>query len=103
MLVPAFTDGPPLGPTAPVGSDRLDPDSGRAQIAVQPLDGIALRWLAVQLAESPSGTAWAAAVAVGGSIGPLLQAQAHSTGLRVRRPAHLGTARGGVAGGRASD
>ena len=102
MLVPAFTGWgtPHWDPGARGLLIGLTRDSGRAQIARAALDGIALSVAGlVQLAEESIGHSLGELAVDGGAAAsdPLLQAQANSTGLRVRRPAHLESTARGVA------
>ena len=102
MLVPAFTGWgtPHWDPGARGLLIGLTRDSGRAQIARAALDGIALSVAGlVQLAEQSIGHSLGELAVDGGAAAsdPLLQAQADSTGLRVRRPAHLESTARGVA------
>ena len=102
MLVPAFTGWgtPHWDPGARGLLIGLTRDSGRAQIARAALDGIALSVAGlVQLAEESIGHSLGELAVDGGAAAsdPLLQAQANSTGLSVRRPAHLESTARGVA------
>ncbi len=102
MLVPAFTGWgtPHWDPAARGLLIGLTRDSGRAQIARAALDGIALSVAGlVQLAEQAIGQGLGELAVDGGAAAsnPLLQAQADSTGLHVRRPAHLESTARGVA------
>jgi glycerol kinase len=102
MLVPAFTGWgtPHWDPAARGLLIGLTRDSGRGQIARAALEGIALSVAGlVQLAEQSIGQGLGELAVDGGAAAsdPLLQAQADSTGLRVRRPAHLQSTARGVA------
>ena len=102
MLVPAFTGWgtPHWDPGARGLLIGLTRDTGRGQIARAALDGIALSVAGlVQLAEQSIGHGLGELAVDGGAAAsdPLLQAQADSTGLRVRRPAYLQSTARGVA------
>ena len=102
MLVPAFTGWgtPHWDPAARGLLIGLTRDSGRGQIARAALEGIALSVAGlVQLAEQSIGQGLGELAVDGGAAAsdPLLQAQADSTGLRVRRPAYLQSTARGVA------
>ena len=102
MLVPAFTGWgtPHWDPGARGLLIGLTRDTGRGQIARAALEGIALSVAGlVQLAEQAIGQGLGELAVDGGAAAsdPLLQAQADSTGLRVRRPAYLQSTARGVA------
>jgi len=102
MLVPAFTGWgtPHWDPSARGLLIGLTRDSGRGHIARAALDGIALSVASlVQLAETALGHGLGELAVDGGAAAsdPLLQAQADSTGLPVRRPASLESTAKGVA------
>jgi glycerol kinase len=102
MLVPAFTGWgtPHWDPGARGLLIGLTRDTGRGQIARAALEGIALSVAGlVQLAEQAIGRGLGELAVDGGAAAsdPLLQAQADSTGLRVRRPAYLQSTARGVA------
>jgi glycerol kinase len=100
MLVPAFTGWgtPHWDPQARGVLVGLTRDSSRGHIARAALDGIALSVATlVELAEEALGHGLGELAVDGGAAAsdPLLQAQADSTGLTVRRPRNLeSTARG---------
>ncbi len=102
MLVPAFTGWgtPHWDPGARGLLIGLTRDTGRGQIARAALEGIALSVAGlVQLAEQAIGQGLGELAVDGGAAAsdPLLQAQADSTGLKVRRPAYLQSTARGVA------
>jgi len=102
MLVPAFTGWgtPHWDPEARGLLIGLTRDSSRGHIARAALEGIALSVATlVQLAEAALGQGLGELAVDGGAAAsdPLLQAQADSTGLRVRRPASLESTARGVA------
>ncbi len=102
MLVPAFTGWgtPHWDPSARGLLIGLTRDSQRGHIARAALDGIALSVASlVQLAEAALGHGLGELAVDGGAAAsdPLLQAQADSTGLPVRRPASLESTARGVA------
>ena len=102
MLVPAFTGWgtPHWDPQARGMMVGLTRDSNRGHIARAALDGIALSVATlVELAESALGKSLGELAVDGGAAAsdPLLQAQADSTGLTVRRPANLESTARGVA------
>ena len=102
MLVPAFTGWgtPHWDPLARGMMVGLTRDSNRGHIARAALDGIALSVATlVELAESALGKSLGELAVDGGAAAsdPLLQAQADSTGLTVRRPANLESTARGVA------
>ena len=102
MLVPAFTGWgtPHWDPSARGLLIGLTRDTGQGQIARAALEGIALSVAGlVQLAEQSLGQGLGELAVDGGAAAsdPLLQAQANSTGLRVRRPAYLQSTARGVA------
>lgn len=102
MLVPAFTGWgtPHWDPQARGLLIGLTRDSSRAHIARAALEGIALSVAnLVELAESALGDNLGDLAVDGGAAAsdPLLQAQADSTGLRVRRSANLESTARGVA------
>ena len=102
MLVPAFTGWgtPHWDPLARGMMVGLTRDSSRGQIARAALEGIALSVATlVELAENALGKSLGELAVDGGAAAsdPLLQAQADSTGLTVRRPANLESTARGVA------
>ncbi len=102
MLVPAFTGWgtPHWDPEARGLLIGLTRDSDRRHIARAALEGIALSVATlVHLAETALGQGLGELAVDGGAAAsdPLLQAQADSTGLRVRRPASLESTARGVA------
>ena len=102
MLVPAFTGWgtPHWDPQARGLMVGLTRDSNRGHIARAALDGIALSVATlVQLAEAALGHDLGELAVDGGAAAsdPLLQAQADSTGLSVRRPLNLESTARGVA------
>ena len=102
MLVPAFTGWgtPHWDPSARGLLIGLTRDSQPGHIARAALEGIALSVASlVQLAEQSIGHGLGELAVDGGAAAsdPLLQAQADSTGLRVRRPASLESTARGVA------
>ena len=102
MLVPAFTGWgtPHWDPQARGLLMGLTRDSRRGHIARAALEGIALSVAGlVRLAEQASGHELGELAVDGGAAAsdPLLQAQADSTGLRVRRPSQLESTARGVA------
>ena len=102
MLVPAFTGWgtPHWDPKARGLMVGLTRDSNRGHIARAALDGIALSVATlVQLAEAALGHGLGELAVDGGAAAsdPLLQAQADSTGLTVRRPLNLESTARGVA------
>ena len=102
MLVPAFTGWgtPHWDPLARGMMMGLTRDSSRGHIARAALEGIALSVATlVELAESALGKSLGELAVDGGAAAsdPLLQAQADSTGLTVRRPANLESTARGVA------
>ena len=102
MLVPAFTGWgtPHWDPQARGLMVGLTRDSSRGHIARAALEGIALSVATlVELAESSLGKSLGELAVDGGAAAsdPLLQAQADSTGLTVRRPANLESTARGVA------
>ena len=102
MLVPAFTGWgtPHWDPGARGLLIGLTRDTGRGQIARAALEGIALSVAGlVQLAEQAIGQGLGELAVDGGAAAsdPLLQAQADSTGLKVRRPSYLQSTARGVA------
>ena len=102
MLVPAFTGWgtPHWDPGARGLLIGLTRDTGRGQIARAALEGIALSVAGlVQLAEQATGQGLGELAVDGGAAAsdPLLQAQADSTGLKVRRPSYLQSTARGVA------
>ena len=102
MLVPAFTGWgtPHWDPQARGMMVGLTRDSSRGHIARAALEGIALSVATlVELAESALGKSLGELAVDGGAAAsdPLLQAQADSTGLIVRRPANLESTARGVA------
>ena len=102
MLVPAFTGWgtPHWDPQARGMMVGLTRDSNRGHIARAALEGIALSVATlVELAESALGKSLGELAVDGGAAAsdPLLQAQADSTGLTVRRPANLESTARGVA------
>ena len=102
MLVPAFTGWgtPHWDPQARGLMVGLTRDSSRGHIARAALEGIALSVATlVELAESALGKSLGELAVDGGAAAsdPLLQAQADSTGLTVRRPANLESTARGVA------
>ena len=102
MLVPAFTGWgtPDWDPEARGLLIGLSRDSDRRHIARAALEGIALSVATlVDLAETALGRGLGELAVDGGAAAsdPLLQAQADSTGLRVRRPACLESTARGVA------
>ncbi|MCP4518125.1 MAG: hypothetical protein GY824_23200, partial [Delftia sp.] len=102
MLVPAFTGWgtPHWDPSARGLLIGLTRDTGQGQIARAALEGIALSVAGlVQLAEQSLGQGLGELAVDGGAAAsdPLLQAQANSTGLRVRRPVYLQSTARGVA------
>ena len=100
MLVPAFTGWgtPHWDPNARGLLIGLTRDSNKSHIAKAALDGIALSVAnLVELAESAIGHPLAELAVDGGAAAsdPLLQSQADSTGIQVRRPLNLeSTAKG---------
>jgi len=102
MLVPAFTGWgtPHWDPKARGLLIGLTRDSRRGHIARAALEGIALSVAGlVRLAEDAIGHGLGELAVDGGAAAsdPLLQAQADSTGLRVRRPLQLESTARGVA------
>ena len=102
MLVPAFTGWgtPHWDPLARGMMVGLTRDSSRGHIARAALEGIALSVATlVELAENALGKSLGELAVDGGAAAsdPLLQAQADSTGLTVRRPANLESTARGVA------
>ena len=102
MLVPAFTGWgtPHWDPQARGLMVGLTRDSSRGHIARAALEGIALSVATlVELAENALGKSLGELAVDGGAAAsdPLLQAQADSTGLTVRRPASLESTARGVA------
>jgi len=102
MLVPAFTGWgtPHWDPCSRGLIIGLTRDTRRGHIAKAALDGIALSVAKlVQLAEASIGHELGELAVDGGAAAsdPLLQAQANSTGLRVRRPNNLESTAKGVA------
>ena len=102
MLVPAFTGWgtPHWNPEARGILVGLTRDSNRCHIARAALEGIALSVSTlVDLAEQALGHGLGELAVDGGAAAsdPLLQAQADSTGLTVRRPASLESTARGVA------
>ena len=102
MLVPAFTGWgtPHWDPSARGLLIGLTRDSQRGHIARAALEGIALSVAnLVQLAEQALGQGLGELAVDGGAAAsdPLLQAQADSTGLQVRRPSSLESTARGVA------
>ena len=102
MLVPAFTGwgAPHWDPSARGLLLGLTRDTQRGHIARAALEGIALSVASlVQLAEQALGQGLGELAVDGGAAAsdPLLQAQADSTGLQVRRPATLESTARGVA------
>ena len=102
MLVPAFTGWgtPHWDPSARGLLLGLTRDTQRGHIARAALEGIALSVASlVQLAEQALGQGLGELAVDGGAAAsdPLLQAQADSTGLQVRRPATLESTARGVA------
>jgi len=102
MLVPAFTGWgtPHWDPKARGLLIGLTRDSRRGHIARAALEGIALSVAGlVRLAEEAIGHGLGELAVDGGAAAsdPLLQAQADSTGLRVRRPLQLESTARGVA------
>ena len=102
MLVPAFTGWgtPHWDPQARGMILALTRDSSRSQIARAALEGIALSVATlVELAETALGHGLGELAVDGGAAAsnPLLQAQADSTGLIVRRAANLESTARGVA------
>jgi len=102
MLVPAFTGWgtPHWDPQARGLLIGLTRDSRRPHIARAALEGIALSVASlVALAETALGHGLGELAVDGGAAAsdPLLQAQADSTGLTVRRPANLESTARGVA------
>ena len=102
MMVPAFTGwGTPYwDPSARGLIIGLTRDSKRGHIARAALEGIALSVATlVQLAEDSIGHSLGELSVDGGAAASnsLLQAQANSTGLRVRRPVSLESTAKGVA------
>lgn len=102
MMVPAFTGWgtPHWDPSARGLLIGLTRDSRRGHIARAALEGIALSVATlVQLAEQSLGHGLGELAVDGGAAAsnPLLQAQANSTGLKVRRPANLESTARGVA------
>ena len=102
MLVPAFTGWgtPHWDPSARGLLVGLTRDSRRGHIARAALEGIALSVATlVTLAEKAMGQSLGELAVDGGAAAsnPLLQAQANSTGLTVRRPATLESTARGVA------
>ena len=102
MLVPAFTGWgtPHWDPKARGLLIGLTRDSRRGHIARAALEGIALSVAGlVRLAEDAIGHGLGELAVDGGAAAsdPLLQAQADSTGLRVRRPSQLESTARGVA------
>ena len=102
MLVPAFTGwgSPHWDPAARGLLIGLTRDSHRGHIARAALEGIALSVATlVELAEEALGHDLGELAVDGGAAAsdPLLQAQADSTGLAVRRPASLESTARGVA------
>ncbi|MGC6483832.1 MAG: glycerol kinase GlpK [Synechococcus sp.] len=102
MLVPAFTGWgtPHWDPRARGLLIGLTRDSGRGHIARAALEGIALSVAnLVHLAEQALGHSLGELAVDGGAAAsnPLLQAQANSTGLLVRRPTNLESTARGVA------
>ena len=102
MLVPAFTGWgtPHWDPSARGLLLGLTRDTQRGHIARSALEGIALSVASlVQLAEQALGQGLGELAVDGGAAAsdPLLQAQADSTGLQVRRPATLESTARGVA------
>jgi len=102
MLVPAFTGWgtPHWDPQARGVLVGLTRDSNRCHIARAALEGIALSVATlVELAEDAIGHGLGELAVDGGAAAsdPLLQAQADSTGLCVRRPANLESTARGVA------
>ena len=102
MLVPAFTGWgtPHWDPSARGLLIGLTRDTHRGHIARAALEGIALSVASlVELAEQAMDQSLGELAVDGGAAAsdPLLQAQADSTGLRVRRPKHLESTARGVA------
>ncbi len=102
MLVPAFTGWgtPHWDPCARGLLIGLTRDSNRSHIAKAALEGIALSVATlVELAEDALGASLGELAVDGGAAAsdPLLQAQADSTGLKVRRPENLESTAKGVA------
>ena len=102
MLVPAFTGWgtPHWDPSARGLLLGLTRDTQRGHIARAALEGIALSVASlVQLAEQALGQGLGELAVDGGAAAsdPLLQAQADSTGLQVRRPSTLESTARGVA------
>ncbi len=102
MLVPAFTGWgtPHWDPSARGMIIGLTRDSTKGHIARAALNGIALSVATlVHLAESSLGKKLGELAVDGGAAAsnPLLQAQADSTGLRIRRPKNLESTARGVA------
>ena len=102
MLVPAFTGWgtPHWDPQARGVMVGLTRSSSRGHIARAALEGIALSVATlVELAETALGHGLGELAVDGGAAAsdPLLQAQADSTGLTVRRPANLESTARGVA------
>ncbi len=102
MLVPAFTGWgtPHWDPSARGLIIGLTRDSQRSHIAKAALDGIALSVATlVELAEKAIGHDLGELAVDGGAAASnsLLQAQANSTGLKVRRPTNLESTAKGVA------
>lgn len=102
MLVPAFTGWgtPHWDPSARGLLIGLTRDSSRGHIARAALEGIALSVAnLVCLAEQALGHSLGELAVDGGAAAsnPLLEAQANSTGLQVRRPANLESTARGVA------
>ena len=102
MLVPAFTGWgtPHWDPMARGVMVGLTRDSSRGHIARAALEGIALSVATlVELAEAAIGHGLGELAVDGGAAAsdPLLQAQADSTGLTVRRPSNLESTARGVA------
>lgn len=102
MLVPAFTGWgtPHWDPSARGLLIGLTRDTRRGHIARAALEGIALSVASlVELAEQAMDQSLGELAVDGGAAAsdPLLQAQADSTGLRVRRPKHLESTARGVA------
>jgi glycerol kinase len=102
MLVPAFTGWgtPHWDPSARGLLIGLTRDTRRGHIARAALEGIALSVASlVELAEQAMDQSLGELAVDGGAAAsdPLLQAQADSTGLRIRRPKHLESTARGVA------
>ena len=102
MLVPAFTGWgtPHWDPQARALMVGLTRNSSRGHIARAALEGIALSVATlVELAETALGHGLGELAVDGGAAAsdPLLQAQADSTGLTVRRPVNLESTARGVA------